>query len=911
MRHHDDLRFELTLHVAASIVLIAVSWLLVRGLNTAPHQSSSSPPVAFVTETINTTRTRPAKIPFWQDAAQGTPLYERDQVFTSPKSSAAVEFVSGQKIQLEESSLVVIELESQSPALNIRRGIVYIVSGANARGDVAFRVNGVKGRVRAGESKAVVDVARDGTASVYVLSGGATLESPQGPVEVIARHVSQVSQSGVVAEAEAARVMLESPAWDSAFLLEPETPVAFSWSLQGQLDDVHLELATDSHFESIYRRVPVQGQTVTLSGLRPGKWYWRVVGTSRGVGYKSDTRQINFTELAPPRILVPSPNELFTLRDGKSRVTIDWLPPALKAAAEFELSRGDDPPRIIRADRPPHIMDQSSSFDAGVWSIRGRSVFPAGQTSSWSSPVAFSVGEEAKPVPPQLVAPPDGARLPFAEVLLKGTGPKVMNLVFEVSRGENFTGDVIRLSENALKARFQPPEAGVWWWRASGEDFLGRTLPLSEPRKMEFTTRKTLAPPRLKDQDLQINPQDPRQDDDATSPPSGAFLMPVERSWTETLLHWIAPVAWANEARNTRASPPVGSVTVRWPAVEGAAGYQVQIAAQKDFVALEHDERTRESQWTWSEARAGVWWYRVAVWDGDELSEFSEPAQLRVTPPPPVIAAKPAPIPPVVAAKPQPVPSKPARNPTPTPAQKPAPNDTVEAPPATPVPTLATAPPSPVETPKPPVPAASLVLLQAGSSWLDASWETEDVTRRIEGRIDNHLGLLAQVWWRRTLRVAITAQQLNANLAKYSAMRAEFGPTWELSRDFWWGPVVQGEQTLVTGFPREQGTTIVDQEQIALWRVGMFWHRKAGRWHHMGSLAYGQIMPPAVWGARSKPSPALDLALLHQIPRRWLLGLSTSASSIELYDVTWREEQKPAVLRQKRIDVALNVGVGF
>jgi hypothetical protein len=953
----DDLRLDLALHVCAVVGLVVTSWLLVRGLISPLRTTHDTPPIAFVRDMINSARTRPAKIPFWQDAQSGTALHERDQVFTSARSSATVEFVSGQRIQLEENSLVVIELEAQSPALNIRRGIVYIVSGASARGDVAFRVNGVKGLVRSGESKAVVDVARDGTASVYVLSGGATLESASGPVEVIARHVSEVSASGVVAEAEAARVMLESPAWDSEFLLGPDTAVEFSWSLQGQLEDVQLELASDLHFESVFRRVPAAGQSVRVSGLRAGRWYWRVTGSSRGVSYKSDTRQINFGELIPPRILLPMPKELVVVRNGKARVTLDWISPAPKAAAEFELQRVGDgagrrevaqEPRVIRLARAPHVLvdifdhikdsgggGSGVSGGAGAWQVRARSVFPGGEISGWGVPVSFQIGEEPEPEAPQLVFPPNGARLPFAEVHLRGTGPKVMNLVFEVSRGENFSGEVIRLAEDGLKARFQPPEAGEWWWRASGEDFLGRKLPLSSPRKMELTTRRMLTPPQIRDQEIQLSP--PAQPKSDKPAPSGASIEPQRRRWLGDVLNWIFPVAVARESADTSDALQVtsssvatgrgsdkGAVTVRWPVVEGASGYQLQIAAQQDFAGatIEVDVRTRDASWSWTNARAGLWWYRVAVFDGDDISQFSEPAQLRVLPAAvtpekvaqrsepktepktqaPAKTMKDAAVPevasPSLATSVPPVrPAAPPVGPTSTPAP-----EVVEQK------TESLKPPS---KPKPPVSAASLVLMRAGTSWLDTRWNAPSVHRQIEGRLDSSFGVLAQGWWRRTLRASLAASRFGTDVVDLGHLRLEFGPTFEARRNFWLGPIIQGESTWLPGFPRENGRTLIQRNQVGLWRLGIFWHRKAGLWNHSGSLAVGRVMATDRWQRPVKPTPALDLSLFQVVQRRWILGASAAASLLDLDQVLWSEGQEAATLRHLRMDLSIDLGLGF
>ncbi len=586
-------RWDGVVFVVGFAALVVIAYLLARDepLPVPVSLRSQGAEIARLEEARNVVQSRPAALPAWEEAVAGQKFRHQDNVFTSADSYAKVTFNDGTKLTVEENSLIVLEMETQSAELEIRRGLVYIVSG-RSEADVVFRVNGVRGTVKAGSSEAVVNVRPGGSADVTVLSGMATL----GNQEILARYSATVDKDGKVAEPVALTVVLKAPEWNADFYLGDGARVPFEWSLQRPVKDLRLEISQDSLFTTLVRNVEVDGTAATLSDLPVGQLYWRVTGVKtdgkQGERASSDARRVNFIAMVPPDVVKPAAGERiqYQLGRGKPKTIFDWVNPYGSNAVELEVvavsesGTGGERTAAHQATlaRPPYLLD---SLPEGSFVFRLRSRYGNGGVSVWTAERAFQVAKAGPPPPPTVLEPVDGAKIGFdpqrrPDMLFAFSGaPEAAELLIEIARTQAFDGALEKLSAKALRKRWTPPDMTTYWWRAQVTDVFGQTSGYTEARRFAAV---------------------------------GAML------------ELQAPAAGASVQVKGAESP----VVFRWSAVPGAYGYELEVSSEKNFAKSVRKFQTTAPEHAVSEWVTGDYFWRASV----AMKEGDEPLRSEVRP---------------------------------------------------------------------------------------------------------------------------------------------------------------------------------------------------------------------------------------------------------------------------------------
>ncbi len=563
--------------VIGLVALGYIAFLLLQNdeVRQGEGRQDSGEVIASLEEVRNNVRSRPAVLPAWETIAVGKQLRRSDRVFTGDHAMAGIAFKNETHLTVEENSLVVMEMESLSAALDIRRGLVYIVSGED-RADVSFTVNGVKGTVKAGKSEALVRVAQDGTADVTVVKGRAVV----GNTEVLSRYSTRVTKEGAVSAPVFMVLALEYPAWNADVFVETGTESRFSWVVQAPLKDQMIEFSQDALFSTVMLTLPVTGTSAIVTTPPPGQVFWRISGVAAdaldGRRVFSDSRRINFITLAPPKPLRPRPDETLdyvseapgggeSLRP-RAKAVFDWTAPYGAKAVEFEILDAASKTLITKTlARPPYLYE---NFSDGDFAYRLRSVFGNAKISSWSEPVPFHVKKLVAPAPLVILSPAEGEI-----VFIGGPRPKGVEFSFdapaeiskthvEIAKNQAFKELVANEAHQGLRLKWQPPTGGTFWWRARAEDVYGRTS--------EYTAAR-----RLIAASTEVSLETPLPD-------------------AQLLLH-----------------SPNEPVNFSWAAVANARSYRLELAANAAFTDKLLRYETSAPTYSWVGANSGEFHWRV------------------------------------------------------------------------------------------------------------------------------------------------------------------------------------------------------------------------------------------------------------------------------------------------------------
>lgn len=341
----------------------------------------SIPIAGYVEAMRNDVRSRRADSIAWGKAAPGLRLFSRDAVQTARDSSASI-WVGGRgTIDLGEKSLLIVQRLEQERSTKTKRSILLMVDG-EIRGKIEgsrkepvsvelASVGGV-GRIvskggKDGPTDFRVTVNPDKTTTYSVFSGSALVEGLGKSVNVGANQFTVVSPWApptTPAMLPAAPEIL-GPSDGAEYVFRSLPPrVKFHWKPMEEAESFRVVLARDREFKSVVVDEWTAGSSAPESpdgsvsfvhgSLPEGRYFWRVTAKRGGIesGY-------------------PKSRAIRVVRKAN--------PPALKAEATVDVSRGDfcvvrgatEPGASLLVAGKPVPMDGEGRFESIVPLERG------------------------------------------------------------------------------------------------------------------------------------------------------------------------------------------------------------------------------------------------------------------------------------------------------------------------------------------------------------------------------------------------------------------------------------------------------------------------------------------------------------------------------------------------------------
>jgi hypothetical protein len=203
-------------------------------------------------------------------------VYNGDLIRTADLSDATVTFVSGDRVDLSENSLVVIRYDEEAgeTTTELLSGKINLRSGGGKTvvlaGGKELRSVGGDFEIEGGPDRAKIQAFRG------------ALNDTSGSVRLLAGQAVIAGSEGVVPAAEAVVVLEPLPNQE---YVNDEGAVFFRWenvSLSAE-DYVRLELAADRNFNETLEVHEYDADIMSANlSLTPGIWWWRILKSTRG-----------------------------------------------------------------------------------------------------------------------------------------------------------------------------------------------------------------------------------------------------------------------------------------------------------------------------------------------------------------------------------------------------------------------------------------------------------------------------------------------------------------------------------------------------------------------------------------------------------------------------------------------------
>jgi len=456
----------------------------------------------------------------WEDVEPKTPVYAYDWVMTREKSDARIALNNGIKVDMDPETMVEIDETREGVGLTLRDGTIR-ADTRDARQGTITAADGTRIDLARGEAQ----ISTDGQAvSVDVKEGSATLHTGGRETRAQAGEVINKTQSGMTKARTV--IKLISPQQDIV-LDDPGRPVDFAFEAPSGSDDCKIHLNTGNKTERLVR---VKAGTTHTEKLADGTYYWRVTCQVAGEGVSSATGVFRirpaptFALLAPlaGEVVPANSAETLALRwrsQGSVKVELADNPAFTPVLRSTETGSGSFPVPNLKPGRywwrvtapqeggrrlqaeftvsdKGELLAESDPQKSGVQPARTRKVVDTENMPATKEPAQKALRIYAT-APASVVIEPDASR---ASVRFSWTPVDAqMSYRLAVSKDEYFSEEYAAKQANGKGSAVMDLPPGTYYYRVRAtRKNGGRSLGLSQARKVEIRRKNLPAPPRVK-----------------------------------------------------------------------------------------------------------------------------------------------------------------------------------------------------------------------------------------------------------------------------------------------------------------------------------------------------------------------------------------------------------------------------
>jgi hypothetical protein len=418
----------------------------------------------------------------WDELETETTLYNKDTIRTAELSEAVITLKDGTKIQLDESSMIILNITDKSANIDFAYGSVQAKREGGAEGEQAAALN-----IRTQDNK-VISIQNSDVKLSRQEGEELSLTVQRGQASVAVNGRSQTvekDQRAVLAEEIQVKRVVLIPLTpgdgERGFINENQKAFQFTWQKPDQ--PVTFELASDRGFGTIVSRQVTPGAGTVLN-LGDGTYFWRLsVRDQRGQMEFSEMRRFTVIRNAPASLLSPAPGTTFDFTTEPPLVNFAWT--KSEYAQNYRLEVAADPGFQNMVDQTTTTSTSiSRRLKAGAYFFRVSTISEqAGTVPSAAS--SFTVVKKEKTSPPTPLRP-TGDRI--GRMLLEKEGlafswagsRDIQSARIEVSPSANFSNIVYSgSSETNFITVKQALNEGQYFWRVRGTDRAGNATDYS------------------------------------------------------------------------------------------------------------------------------------------------------------------------------------------------------------------------------------------------------------------------------------------------------------------------------------------------------------------------------------------------------------------------------------------------
>lgn len=483
------------------MILLLLSYLLYDDSLLFPPEINNEPPIGTLTTSSNDVRRKNNGNFIWLPGNKKDQIYNRDSIFTGDSSQAAIQLNDGSLIQIQENSLVNLNLKNGQMQLDLRFG--QFVGQGNST--IHVKTGSEEYTIQGKDAKFEINRSQSGTLDVKVLSGDAEISGKAGKQNLKSNESLKISKKGAEKNQVDAKVMLLTKN-DSLFYRETDKlPLPFAWEGKGPISQYQIEIAKSEDFKKVLAlRTTTEQKFVVKDSLKEGSYFWRVKGLDnlRKPIATSATQKFYLSYMVAPKITTPTDKEtikitaLDTGEGLKATTDISWSADERPVRYQWQLSKTAEFSENMSEKTLTEKSIKTPDLHQGTYYTRVRGFDKDNHPTPWSMTHTFNfeVANEAKPPAPRLVEkrirfqmPKLEGRAPSAATspqLAWTTVPVAKSYRWEISKNARFAGANTAETPNT-KVAWTQYKPGKYYFRAYTKTALGQSSEPSETGTLE------------------------------------------------------------------------------------------------------------------------------------------------------------------------------------------------------------------------------------------------------------------------------------------------------------------------------------------------------------------------------------------------------------------------------------------
>lgn len=303
--------------------------------------SGTNEDIGYITFKFNTIQRKFDSQIIWKNLYQNSVLKNRDTIQTYEDSDAMISLNDGTSIQIDENSLIYLDLNPTQKNIQFNAGSIQVKTGAKnfqiqSQGKNISLENGnfhfqkrdnedLQITVDKGKAKFQVNgKTHDLNESQMVKIGENTMEITDLPFQL----VHPDNQKKIVTSSK-------------------NNKIKFQWEAKPNYSDVEVQVSKNRDFSNIIKRSKDKG-TATFP-LDSGTYYWRVVGKNKEGKFEiGESRKFMVLEDRPIELIYPHNNQSVNI-STKNEVYFSWTVSPINSKYKLEISQDSDFKDIVKS----------------------------------------------------------------------------------------------------------------------------------------------------------------------------------------------------------------------------------------------------------------------------------------------------------------------------------------------------------------------------------------------------------------------------------------------------------------------------------------------------------------------------------------------------------------------------------
>jgi FecR-like protein len=485
----------------STAVLLLLSYLLYDDSLLFPPDTNTESAIGVISISANDVRRKNSGNFVWLPGNKQDQIYNRDSIFTGDGSQAAIQLNDGSLIQIQENSLVNLNLKNGQMELDLRFGQFVGKGNSTIRvktGDDEYTIQGKDAQFEINRSHA-------GALDVKVLSGNAEISSKAGKENLKSNESLQISKKGAEKNQVDAKITLLTKEDSLMYRAADKQPIAFAWEGKGPLSQYQIEIAKTEDFKKILALRTTPDQKIAVKdSLKEGPYFWRVKGLDerRRTLASSAVQKFYLSYMQPPTITSPADqttlkNKALDGGDGLQASTqINWTADELPVRYQWQLSKAPEFTENLAEKTLTEKTITTPNLYQGTYYTRVRGFDKDNHPSPWSKTHTFNfeVTSEKKPPAPRLVEKRIRFQMPKLEErapsaasspqLAWTTVDAAKTYHWDIAKNARFVG-ATSAETPSTKVAWTQYKPGKYYFRVFAKTDLGQSSDASETGTLE------------------------------------------------------------------------------------------------------------------------------------------------------------------------------------------------------------------------------------------------------------------------------------------------------------------------------------------------------------------------------------------------------------------------------------------